>query len=110
MSDECIAISRTHDSSLKTHHFRCWLGRKDSNLRMPVPKTGALPLGYAPAGAPASCRLLDETTAKAARRTPLRIVHAPPSYKERRANQFRVRSSEWRVVAHSHCQKFQTRP
>src|SRR5205085_6040900 len=27
---------------------RCWLGRKDSNLRMPVPKTGALPLGYAP--------------------------------------------------------------
>jgi len=28
-----------------------WLGRQDSNLRMPVPKTGALPLGYAPAGA-----------------------------------------------------------
>jgi hypothetical protein len=27
-----------------------WLGRQDSNLRMPVPKTGALPLGYAPAG------------------------------------------------------------
>ncbi len=25
-----------------------WLGRKDSNLRMPDPKTGALPLGYAP--------------------------------------------------------------
>lgn len=25
-----------------------WLGRKDSNLRMPVPKTGALPLGDAP--------------------------------------------------------------
>jgi hypothetical protein len=25
-----------------------WLGREDSNLRMPVPKTGALPLGYAP--------------------------------------------------------------
>ena len=25
-----------------------WLGRQDSNLRMPVPKTGALPLGYAP--------------------------------------------------------------
>jgi hypothetical protein len=32
---------------------RSWLGRQDSNLRMPVPKTGALPLGYAPAGAPA---------------------------------------------------------
>src|SRR5829696_9482579 len=29
-----------------------WLGRQDSNLRMPVPKTGALPLGDAPAGAP----------------------------------------------------------
>ena len=27
----------------------CWLGRQDSNLRMPVPKTGALPLGDAPA-------------------------------------------------------------
>ena len=26
-----------------------WLGRQDSNLRMPVPKTGALPLGDAPA-------------------------------------------------------------
>src|SRR5665811_1188209 len=26
-----------------------WLGREDSNLRMPGPKPGALPLGYAPA-------------------------------------------------------------
>ena len=26
-----------------------WLGRQDSNLRMPIPKTGALPLGDAPA-------------------------------------------------------------
>ena len=25
-----------------------WLGRQDSNLGMPVPKTGALPLGDAP--------------------------------------------------------------
>ena len=25
-----------------------WLGRQDSNLRMPTPKTGALPLGDAP--------------------------------------------------------------
>lgn len=25
-----------------------WLGRKDSNLRMPGPKPGALPLGDAP--------------------------------------------------------------
>jgi hypothetical protein len=27
---------------------KCWLGRQDSNLGMPVPKTGALPLGDAP--------------------------------------------------------------
>ena len=26
-----------------------WLGWQGSNLRMPVPKTGALPLGYTPA-------------------------------------------------------------
>ncbi len=25
-----------------------WLGRQDSNLRMLIPKTSALPLGYAP--------------------------------------------------------------
>ena len=25
-----------------------WLGRQDSNLRMAVPKTAALPLGYTP--------------------------------------------------------------
>jgi hypothetical protein len=38
-------------ASLITHHssLKVWLGRKDSNLRMPIPKTGALPLGYAPA-------------------------------------------------------------
>lgn len=28
---------------------KSWLGWKDSNLRMPVPKTSALPLGYTPA-------------------------------------------------------------
>ena len=28
--------------------FVKWLGREESNLRMPDPKTGALPLGYAP--------------------------------------------------------------
>ena len=27
-----------------------WLGRQDSNLRMAVPKTAALPLGYTPNG------------------------------------------------------------
>src|SRR6185312_7250480 len=36
---------------IRRGEFRNWLGRQDSNLRMPVPKTGALPLGYAPAGA-----------------------------------------------------------
>jgi hypothetical protein len=30
-----------------------WLGRKESNLRMPESKSGALPLGYAPFWAPA---------------------------------------------------------
>ncbi len=29
-----------------------WLGWQDSNLRMPVPKTGALPLGDTPAALP----------------------------------------------------------
>src|SRR5882724_1231616 len=38
----------THHSSLRPK----WLGREDSNLRMPVPKTGALPLGYAPISDP----------------------------------------------------------
>src|SRR6185436_3419461 len=34
-----------------------WLGREDSNLRVPDPKSGALPLGDAPvSGAPAACR------------------------------------------------------
>lgn len=28
--------------------YKEWLGREDSNLRMPIPKTGALPLGDAP--------------------------------------------------------------
>src|SRR3954466_10176998 len=39
--------------SLFLLRFSRWLGRQDSNLRMPVPKTGALPLGDAPAGAAA---------------------------------------------------------
>ena len=28
--------------------YKEWLGWQDSNLRMPIPKTGALPLGYTP--------------------------------------------------------------
>jgi hypothetical protein len=31
-----------------TRSSEIWLGRRDSNPRMPVPKTGALPLGHAP--------------------------------------------------------------
>src|SRR4051812_30888842 len=38
----------------------------------------------------------------------LGTARAPPSYKERRANQFRVRSPEWRIVAHLRYQKSQT--
>ena len=37
--------------------WRKWLGRQDSNLRMPIPKTGALPLGYAPANGPEDMRI-----------------------------------------------------
>ena len=37
----------TRNGQLETRNFN-WLGRVDSNQRMPVPKTGALPLGYAP--------------------------------------------------------------
>ena len=45
---------------------KCWLGRQDSNLRMPVPKTGALPLGDAPAGSPhvRERALIDKAPAK----------------------------------------------
>ena len=35
-------------NSAASEELMLWLGRKDSNLRMPEPKTGALPLGYAP--------------------------------------------------------------
>ena len=35
-----------------------WLGRKDSNLRMPGPKPGALPLGDAPIKDKNACVLL----------------------------------------------------
>src|SRR5262249_37612252 len=52
----CISLCKLN-YRLKSVPLEVWLGRKDSNLRMPVPKTGALPLGYAPAsGAPAWCR------------------------------------------------------
>ncbi len=42
--------NRSRDSKKEagTHFSKRWLGRQDSNLRMPIPKTGALPLGDAP--------------------------------------------------------------
>ena len=38
----------TKRKDLETEIRSSWLGRRDSNPRMPVPKTGALPLGDAP--------------------------------------------------------------
>lgn len=55
---------------LNSPGFRCWLGRQDSNLRMPVPKTGALPLGDAPAGSPRCAgerRFIDKAQDKGSR-------------------------------------------
>src|SRR5690606_5549770 len=44
------AWPRTVENSLiSMTYWKVWLGRQDSNLRMAVPKTAALPLGYAPA-------------------------------------------------------------
>ncbi len=42
-----IASGNDPEGDLSTGHTS-WLGRQDSNLRMAVPKTAALPLGYAP--------------------------------------------------------------
>ncbi len=41
-------VQKPFDLILKCSDDPLWLGRKDSNLRMPGPKPGALPLGYAP--------------------------------------------------------------
>jgi hypothetical protein len=41
-------VQEPFDLIVKCSEDSVWLGREDSNLRMPVPKTGALPLGYAP--------------------------------------------------------------
>lgn len=43
----CNVVS-PFDMILKMSDSHLWLGRKDSNLRMPGPKPGALPLGHAP--------------------------------------------------------------
>jgi hypothetical protein len=44
-----------------------WLGREDSNLRVPVPKTGALPLGYAPKDLPSKMFSYEDVREKALR-------------------------------------------
>ena len=69
-----------------------WLGRQDSNLRMPVPKTGALPLGDAPAGG----RLI-----AAAGRKPL--IAAPARLGRRRRPHPRARPSRATAVRRSKC-------
>jgi hypothetical protein len=50
VKDENIVydVVKPFDDILKSSDDKLWLGRKDSNLRMPGPKPGALPLGYAP--------------------------------------------------------------
>ena len=44
------------------HFFERWLGRQDSNLGMPVPKTGALPLGDAPTSRRIYIKLSEDAT------------------------------------------------
>lgn len=44
----CELGFKLHRFKNKFSKRKNWLGWKDSNLRMPVPKTGALPLGYTP--------------------------------------------------------------
>ncbi len=41
-------VNNSGDAELDAALRPVWLGRRDSNPRMPVPKTGALPLGHAP--------------------------------------------------------------
>ncbi len=49
-----------------------WLGWQDSNLRMPVPKTGALPLGYTPARAALYSAVFSVVKGSNSRISPLR--------------------------------------
>src|SRR6185295_8265192 len=101
-TDFSLCISHVDNSQTEVCATRNWLGRKDSNLRMPDPKTGALPLGDAPASQSRhDADNLDSTPeTDPGRLMPWRTGRAQPSYTERRANQLRVRSPEWRVVAH----------
>ncbi len=46
--ERSINSKLTEEEFVKGTVSPLWLGRRDSNPRMPVPKTGALPLGHAP--------------------------------------------------------------
>ena len=110
MSDEFSFMT----SELITHHSKLitfeigWGGRirtYECRIQRPVPYHLATPQ-YRRAKLPT---LFDSTLkADEGRRMPWRNRRAPPSYMERRANQFRVRSPEWRVVARLRRQRFQT--
>ncbi len=43
-----FSLCRPFDMMVNLESCQEWLGRQDSNLRMAVPKTAALPLGYVP--------------------------------------------------------------
>ncbi len=43
-----VALTHSAETFVATQSIIKWLGRQDSNLGMPAPKAGALPLGYAP--------------------------------------------------------------
>jgi hypothetical protein len=46
-TDEKV-VNNSNDEELIQALRSIWLGMRDSNPRMPVPKTGALPLGQSP--------------------------------------------------------------
>lgn len=47
-SSLCFTMQKPFDKLLLSKGFKTWLGWLDSNQRMPIPKTGALPLGDTP--------------------------------------------------------------
>ena len=51
-----------------------WLGREDSNLRMPAPKAGVLPLD----DAPAKTRRQEARDREPSRQGPLQLCRGPP--------------------------------
>jgi hypothetical protein len=43
-----VKIVKEYKNDLQIQAIFIWLGRRDSNPRMPGPKPGALPLGHVP--------------------------------------------------------------